>query len=348
MDDVVMLMFVFLCMKCVESSCPITCKCTSVETSCRNASLHSVPDDLSEDTIKLVLTNNRFPALDSRHLRKLSHLKFIDLSYNHISTIENEVFCTSERLETLNLSNNEIELQNSDTFYCLKNLRRLDLKNNNISSVPPGLFRNNADLVVLDLSYNRIQFLESRTFQQNILLSLVIIEANPVSNISDSVCLSGSLNVLDIESCGYQSIISYQRYPTLENEQNITQVKDFLPTDLPPSDRYLLLNAIKPKLDALGYSELDYLYYNATMHTVNTYSGAPVFCYCNLLSVWYWCVDKVSNYSDVMYVFHKTKCVMVKEQRTDEVKPRYNGQVEAKRVSRVLVLITLVMILLPV
>jgi hypothetical protein len=300
-----------------------------------------VPDDLSEDTIKLVLSNNNFPALYSNHLRLLTRLKFVDLSKNCIKTIGNEVLCTSEELEILYLNNNNIEIQYRDTFYCLKKLRRLSLKNNQISSIPPNLFKNNLNLVVLDLSYNYITFLEPHTFQQHLLLSYVIIEANRIPSFSNFTALSKYLNVLDIEFCGHPSVISYQRYEylTLETEQNMIQVKDLLTNNLTNSDRTFIFNAVKPKLDALGYNELDYLYPNTTTQTVTTYSGARVFCYCKMLSVWYWCIDQTPSCPDTKDAFQNQECNMRKKTDIRKMNRAANGQAEAKPILPILVLI---------
>ena len=343
MDEVLVLMCIFFCMQCAEStSCPATCKCTSKETSCQRASLQSVPDDLSEDTIKLVLTNNNFPALDSNHLRLLTRLKFVDLSKNLIKTIGSRFLCTSEELEILNLNDNNIEILKPDTFYCMKKLRRLILKNNQISSVPQSLFQNNLNLVVLDLSYNHITFLEPRSFQQHLLLSYVIIEANPISSVSNFTALSRYLNVLDIEFCGQPSVISYQRYLTLETEQNKTQVKDLLANNITNSDRQFIFNAIKPKFDALDYKEWDDLYPNITTRTVTTYSGSPVFCYCKLLSVWYWCIDKMPSCPDTKEAFQNQICNVHKTTDIRKMNRTASGQAEANPILPILVLSILV------
>jgi len=346
MDEVLVLMCIFFCMQCVEStSCPVTCICTSAETSCRNASLQSVPDDLSENTIKLVLTNNSFPALDYNHLRLLIRLKFVDLSKNRIKTIGRRVLCTSEELEILYLNDNNIEIPYPDTFYCLKKLRRLSLKNNQISSIPPNLFQNNLNLVVLDLGYNHITYLEPQSFQQHPLLSYVIIEANPISNFSHFTALSKYLNVLDIEFCEHPSVISYQRYLTLETEQNETQVKDLLANTLTNSDRMFIFNAMKPKFDALDYNELDYLYPNITTRTVTTYSGAPVFCYCKMFLVWYWCIDQMPSCPDKKDAFQNQECNVHKRTDVGKMNRTADGQVKAKPFLPILVLILVLLIL---
>jgi len=346
MDDVLVLMFVFLCMQCVEStSCPATCMCTNVETSCRSASLQRVPDDLSEDTVKLVLTNNSFPELGSKHLRSLTRLKFVDLSKNRIETIGSRVLCTSKEMEILKLNDNNIEIEKNDTFYCLKKLRHLSLKNNRISSIPQSLFQNNVNLVVLDLSYNHITFLEPHIFQQNLLLSYVRIKANPISRVSNFTALSEYLNVLDIEFCGQPSLISHQRFLTLETEQNMTQVKDLLAKDLTNRDRLFIFAVLKPKLDALGYNELDYLYPNVTTRTVTAYSGAPVFCYCKLFSRWYWCIDKTSSCPGMKDVFRSQTCKFYKKKDTHKMSWTPNKQAEAKPILPILVLILVLSIL---
>jgi len=304
-----------------------------------------VPDDLSEDTVKLVLTNNIFPELGSKHLRSLTRLNFVDLSKNRIETIGSRVLCTSEELEILNLNDNNIEIKKNDTFYCLKKLRHLHLKNNQISSIPQSLFQNNVNLVVLDLSYNHITFLEPHIFQQNLLLSYVIIEANPIRSVSNFTALSEYLNVLDIEFCGQPSVISYQRYPTLETEQNMTQVKDLLAKDLTNRDRLFIFDVLKPKLDALGYIELDYLYPNVTTLTVTTYSGAPVFCYCKLFSRSYWCIDTTPSCPDMKDAFRNQTCNLYKKRDTHKRSLTANKQAKANPILPILVLILVLSIL---
>jgi hypothetical protein len=341
MDAVRVLVCVVICMQGVEAfSCPVTCSCNFAETLCHNASLRSVPDDLSDGTVKLVLTNNIFPAIESNHLRLLTRLKLADLSNNRINTIGSGVLCTSEELETLYLNDNNIRIQNPDTFYCLKNLRRLILKNNQISSVPPGLFRNNTNLVVLDLGNNIITFLEPDIFQNNLLLSYVIIEANPVSDVSHITSLSKYLNVMDIEFCGRPSVISYQRYLTLETKQSMIEVRDLSPNDLTSDDRLFILNAMQPKLDALGYIELDYLQPNVTTQTVTTLSGEPVFCYCNRSSLWYWCIDKTPSCTETKDAFHN-KCTsrVHKIEDTRRIERTSYVPAEANSISPILVFV---------
>jgi hypothetical protein len=298
-----------------------------------------VPDDLSEETVKLVLTNNTFPALDSNHLKLLKRLKFVDLSNNSINTTGSGVLCKSEELEFLYLNDNNIKILNPDTFYCLKNLRRLSLKKNQISSIPQGLFRNNTNLVVLDLAYNNITFLEPHSFQHNLLLSYVIIEANPVSSVSNMTSLSKYLNVLDIVFCEPPSVISYQRYLTLETEQTMFQVRDLSPNDLTTSDRQFILSAMKPKFDALVYTELDYLHPNVSTQTVTTYSGASVFRYCNQLSVWYWCIDKTPSCPYKKDAFHNDQCKEHKVPHTRQIERESNVRAGANSISPILVLV---------
>jgi hypothetical protein len=242
--------------------------------------------------------------------------------------------CTSEELEILKLNDNNIEIkgsEGSDAFRCLKKLRRLSLKNNRISSIPQSLFQDNVNLVVLDLGNNNIAFLEPTSFQQNPLLSYVIIEANPISSASNFGALSKYFNVLDIEFCGeHPSVISYQRYPTLVTEQNMTQVTDLLDNNLTNRDRKFIIDDMKPKLDALGHNELDYLLKNVTTLTVTTYSGTPVFCYCEQFAVWYWCVDMEPSCSEKKKAFGNQKCNVHKKTDTRERSRKSNGQAQAK------------------
>jgi Leucine-rich repeat (LRR) protein len=253
----------------------------------------------------------------------------------------------AEELEVLNLTDNQIEYKQSNPFYCLKNLRRLYLKNNNISSIPRGLFQNNSNLVVLDLSDNNIQTLDTDIFQHHYLLSYVIIEGNPASYLSEfsSTPLPKTLNVIDVGSCknSVLSVISYQRIPVLDYKQNSIMVTDLLPDNITHSDQAVIRDVILSKLRVLEYNELDYLYYNSTLNVTTTYSAMPVFCYCNRLSVWFWCFEMLSC-GNLTVMYDVLQCNKIPELRTIEER-KASGQSESRSVLHILVLTSVVLVM---
>jgi hypothetical protein len=126
------------------------------------------------------------------------------------------------------------------------------------------------------------------------------------------------------------------------------QVKDLLANNLTNSDRKFIFNALKPKLDALGYSEVEYLFLNTTTRTVTTYSGARVFCYCKMFSVWYWCIDQTPSCPDTKDAFQNQDCNMRKKTDIPKMNRAANGQVEAKPNLPILVSILVLSILVTI
>ncbi|KDR12263.1 Leucine-rich repeat transmembrane neuronal protein 3 [Zootermopsis nevadensis] len=124
--------FLLLRMMPVSSECPECCTCRSGTFRCRNASLKSVPSNLCNDTIN------------------------IDMSFNSISTLNNNIFDNMPLLKTIFVSDNDIKGVDPDVFNQLQDLRQIDLHNNNIDYIHPSLFQYNHKLSILDLSCNKI------------------------------------------------------------------------------------------------------------------------------------------------------------------------------------------------
>ena len=110
---------------------------------CRNASLVSVPSDLSGATVN------------------------IDLSFNNISILSENSVDNMPRLDTVVVSDNIIKVVQPEVFFRLQDLRYLDMHNNNIDYIHPVTFRNNPNLSVLDLSCNKLKQLRNDFNSEN-------------------------------------------------------------------------------------------------------------------------------------------------------------------------------------
>jgi len=119
----------------VSTECPGFCECRSDALNCRSASLASVPGDLSGETVS------------------------IDLSFNSISTLDENSFDSMPHLNNVVVSDNSIKLLHPEVFWRLEDLRHLDMHNNNIDYIHPNAFRNNPRLSKLDLSCNKLKHL---------------------------------------------------------------------------------------------------------------------------------------------------------------------------------------------
>ena len=111
---------------------------------------------------KLIHTNvENVPHLFDKNLK----LVYLDLSYNKIKTLSDNIFINQQKLEVLYLFRNQIYFLFPQTFKVLKNLRYLSLAHNRIQSLEPLWFESLENLKFLHLRYNRISSLPKRVFE---------------------------------------------------------------------------------------------------------------------------------------------------------------------------------------
>ncbi|KAJ9594368.1 hypothetical protein L9F63_014210 [Diploptera punctata] len=107
----------------------------------------------------LFLPNNRLSKLE--RIMFPNSLTILDISYNYIEEINNEVFDNTNDLQVLNLSNNNISAVNTYTFISLRSLASLDLSCNNIGKIDDNSFVEMNSLEKLNLSHNELKDLNA-------------------------------------------------------------------------------------------------------------------------------------------------------------------------------------------
>uniref|UniRef100_A0AAY4D8P7 Adhesion G protein-coupled receptor A3 n=1 Tax=Denticeps clupeoides TaxID=299321 RepID=A0AAY4D8P7_9TELE len=119
---------------------------------CSNLELERVlpPDQFSNRTASLILSNNKIQELRNGSFFGLSSLERLDLKNNIISQIEPGAFLGLYSLKRLDLSNNRIGCLNVDIFKGLTSLMRLNLSGNLFSSLSQGTFDSLLSLKILD------------------------------------------------------------------------------------------------------------------------------------------------------------------------------------------------------
>ncbi|XP_031639016.1 slit homolog 3 protein-like [Contarinia nasturtii] len=112
-------------------------------------------------------------------------LHSLDVSYNQIETIENGAFNNSVHLRFLNLSNNNISNLNNELFRKLFDLKSLDLSHNKLTSIEPYAFFIQINLVRLDLAHNNISKFNGNMFSDLMgNIEFMSIEHNPVEEVN--------------------------------------------------------------------------------------------------------------------------------------------------------------------
>ncbi|KAJ8003883.1 hypothetical protein DPEC_G00153020 [Dallia pectoralis] len=104
----------------MATPCPRSCHCSErngVIVQCVSRNLDRIPRDLPEDTVTLLLSSNRISHIPSQAFKNLRRLRELDLSQNHIESIDSGAFLgVSEGLRTLDLSNNQLHSVPKEAF----------------------------------------------------------------------------------------------------------------------------------------------------------------------------------------------------------------------------------------
>ncbi|XP_066913705.1 leucine-rich repeat-containing protein 40-like [Clytia hemisphaerica] len=138
-----------------------------------NKNLETIGFEAIQNTpnlLQLILKDNNLKKLTGPITKNARLLADLDLSFNQLSTINEEMLQGFKSLEKLDLSNNGIRLTSSLSKSALarlpkKKLKELRLNNNLINRLPRGFFGNSEHLSILDLSFNNFKSLNTTNFK---------------------------------------------------------------------------------------------------------------------------------------------------------------------------------------
>ena len=308
--------------------CPNACTCRFKATTCRNASLTSIPHNVSKDTTNFSVAYNSIATLQKTDLMELQKLKIISINDNVIETVEPEVFHSLKKLRFMYLNNNQITSLHYLTFRWVQALRYLFLQNNRIFYMDPRLFKHVMELKVLDISRNYLKILEPNTFKSNRVLSWVNIRNNVQIEVMDwEPILKHSFNFLDIQICEgkkyalntYKGAYKHKRRneesPHISNHLN--KHNEILVEDKGLITKYSFMrpkNASFEEYDTfirtVGYDEY-YTVISRGNYYTSFLTDYPIFCYCAGQFIWFWCREieaKCSNNTSVVVMINAVKC----------------------------------------
>ncbi|XP_030066406.1 LOW QUALITY PROTEIN: chondroadherin-like [Microcaecilia unicolor] len=171
--------------------CPANCTCLPIQQHilCPNASLTSIPSEMSNSTLELYLQYNNFPALSASFFPDLPKLSGLYLSNCNISSIGTGAFENLQTLKYLHLDNNLLRDLQSSAFQNLSSLLYLHLENNMLKSLNPGVFSALKHLTALYLSHNLLTELSEGALSGMSQLRWLYLSNNQISNISSKAFL---------------------------------------------------------------------------------------------------------------------------------------------------------------
>lgn len=120
--------------------CPQNCSCRNNIVRCSRSNLKSIPDHIAHSVQELYLDSNEITEIPA-FIKRLTNLEKLDLSFNKIRFIPENIFEGLTKLDTLIISFNNIQCIQEKSFAGLTKLRMLSLYGNNVSTIPDKSFR---------------------------------------------------------------------------------------------------------------------------------------------------------------------------------------------------------------
>ena len=171
-------------------------------------------------------------------------VRYLDASFNNISTLYEGCFKGFNDLKELNISWNQINNISSVHMSGLYNLRVLCFAHNELKSLNLGCFENLTNLIELDISWNAITHINSSYFADLHNLQILQLSHNKLKTISDClsefISFSNEMTTLDMSHNYLSSVNSTQckmtklehLYLQNNNYSNIAEIVEIIGFDI--------------------------------------------------------------------------------------------------------------------
>ncbi|XP_075156654.1 kekkon 4 [Haematobia irritans] len=172
---------------------------------CKNLTLSSVPENLSNEVQvldlslnrivyleenafltadltnlhKLYIRNSSLQHIDPRTFTQLEILIELDLSNNHLRVLQPNVFGRLVKVRAIVLNGNQLEALGDGIFQNLKYLHKIELKDNRLVKIANQVFVNVPLLSQIYLNNNRLNFLRKESFEYVKRLTALSLDGNP-------------------------------------------------------------------------------------------------------------------------------------------------------------------------
>ncbi|XP_049538481.1 protein artichoke [Anopheles darlingi] len=157
---------------------------------------------------RLDLSNNLITTIDNKThglLEDCLSLEELNLSHNRISSLTRKTFPSNPyipyRLRSVDLSYNSMAIITNDLKIGTATVHHLNLSHNNIKEVRPGVLGNLTSLRTLDLSYNELTKVDNEVFNMPLNFTALYLHHNKLWNVSyDSLLRLDNLTMLDLRA----------------------------------------------------------------------------------------------------------------------------------------------------
>ncbi|GFQ66391.1 hypothetical protein TNCT_671951 [Trichonephila clavata] len=156
----------------------------------------------------LALDHNYISTIEDETFNKMHSLRILDLSYNKITTLPNDVF-SGTKLERLNLSHNYLTVIPMAAFAEVKNsLKFIDISSNRLTSLLPEIFSTPNKIQALNLSSNQVTKLHEMSFKGLSHLFELDLSHNELKSTfkESSLKFSQQLRILLLTNCSLMSL----------------------------------------------------------------------------------------------------------------------------------------------
>jgi hypothetical protein len=177
--------------------------------------ISEVPKNLTENLVRLDLSNNNITTINKHDFYKLGQVKVIDLSYNNIHIVHEDSFEHVVCLEELDLSYNNIVHLPLNIFRSNQNLKQLYLKKNRLQimgdSSKAQHILDSGSLTYLDVSFCNITCISSEALSGLPNLETLIINGNPLTRANFEITKPPrKLKKLQIDCCSSSTSETYR------------------------------------------------------------------------------------------------------------------------------------------
>ncbi|XP_057656234.1 uncharacterized protein LOC130893837 [Diorhabda carinulata] len=271
------LRYIFFCVllfyisnaRVIEETCPSYCVCDIINdyrrATCQSKNLITVEIAISPLVEYLDLSHNHISDLNRQVFSDLhlTELKWLNLSYNKISQIDLYAFEGLEQLTSLDLSYNRIQYFLDQWWLSLNNLKELYLRGNSLASINSQPPISLPELKILDLSDNKVANFHTIVFENipnvevldisdNYLINIHAELFKPITKLKLLIANGISLN------CKDRSTLLLEQYIEGNNISYVGPCKkeDKIDNAAPKFERMMMLNEDTTKQEKLEAADV--------------------------------------------------------------------------------------------